>query len=134
MRLLLSSTANKNTSVLPIPTTEADIRSTHNYFVDEINAARQGQGHNSSANAIIVLTDYKKRLGPFNTGKKIHLNSGVWQRRKVFFFLFSLLPLNICVYQQHLSLLRSFFSAAGDLIREARSRLSSDNVDMLLFL
>jgi hypothetical protein len=55
--------------------------------VDQLNAARQGQGNNSSANALMVLADYKK--DPFNTGKTTRSNFGMRKKRRVSFFLLS---------------------------------------------
>jgi hypothetical protein len=70
-----------------LSTPEDDIHTVHDSFVDQLNAARQGQGNNSSANALMVLADYKK--DPFNTGKTTRSNFGMRKKRRVSFLLLS---------------------------------------------
>ena len=136
MRSSASTISGHNSSQpisdIHISTPEDDLKSTHDSFVDSLNATRQGQGSSSSANAIVVLSDYKKRPlqhwdeNPFE----------FWSLRKKEGVLLPLFPVAtkfLCVPATSVPS-EQLFSAAGDLIREARSRLSPDNVDMLLFL
>ena len=136
MRSSASTISGHNSSQpisdIHISTPEDDLKSTHDSFVDSLNATRQGQGSSSTANAIVVLSDYKKRPlqhwdeNPFE----------FWSLRKKEGVLLPLFPVAtkfLCVPATSVPS-EQLFSAAGDLIREARSRLSPDNVDMLLFL
>jgi hypothetical protein len=119
-------------SLNQLSTPEDDIHKVHDSFVDQLNAARQGQGNNSSANALMVLEDYKKR--PLQHWKDDPVK--FWNEKKKEGVLLPLVPIALkylCVPATSVPS-EELFSCAGDLVREARNRLSPDNVDLLLFL
>ena len=108
------------------------LRTTHDAFVDQLNASRQGQSSNAHANAIILLNEHKKR--PLQHWNDDPLK--FWSQQKMEGVLLPLFPVAtkiLCVPATSVPS-EELFSAAGDLIRDARSRLSPNNVDMLLFL
>ena len=74
-------------SLNQLSTPEDDIHTVHDSFVDQLNAARQGQGNNSSANALMVLADYKKR--PLQHWKDDPVKFWNEKKRRVSFLLLS---------------------------------------------
>ena len=104
--------SSQPTSNIHISTPEDDIKSTQDSFFDNLNATRQGQGSSSSANAIVVFLDYKKRPlqhwdeNPFEFWSLQNKEGG-------FFFLFFLLPLNSYVCHLYPFPQSNFFSFWG---------------------
>ncbi len=102
-RLSSSSSAVNAAASLPLATPEDDIRTTHDAFVDQLNASRQGQSSNAHANAIISLNEYKKR--PFQHWKDDPLK--FWSQQKmegVFLPLFPVATKFLCAIMWNVQL------------------------------
>ena len=114
------------------PRSSSSLWSSHDENVAATNAARGGNGANREANKIVLLTDYQDLPIVSRDVEPLEW----WATKKKDGFLVPFIDLVrkfMCVPATSVAS-EQLFSAAGELISDRRSRLSSDNVNMLLFL
>lgn len=109
-----------------------DIRALHNNRISQLNLNRGGQGRNAAANYIIIINEYNKL--PHLSWNKDPIEA--WRLKQKDGVLLPMIPVvkkYACIPATSVPS-EQLFSAAGDLVREKRSRLSHKHVDVLLFL
>ena len=114
-----------------LATTHQSIWTAHDSSISSLNATR-GNGPSATANVIILLDEYQnvpfqdRNVDPLNWWKSKTKDGELVQFKKLV-QKYHCIPATSVPSEQ-------LFSKAGELISARRNRLSSQNIDMLLFI
>ena len=124
--------SSTNVAASSVSSSQNSCKSFHDSMIEQANAARTGEASDATTSVIINIRDYlKKPYLPWSTDP---LSYWLSEKKSGCIQPFIEVVNNFfCIPATSVSS-EMLFSSAGDLIRDQRSRLSADNVDMLLLL